>query len=136
MLDTLVILQCCGVFFSTHAGFQQGFCSKWIMRLCYKGISLVFIQDGGWRRKTGVVPLSEILTCLPGNHHCVSNNFFLALPYAIRKDLGEKALFNANLLRIESSVLSKCKSVVYTDARKCKIRNECVDFLSSNCISS
>lgn len=123
-------------YFSTHAVFQQGFCSEWTKRLCYDGISLVFTQDGGWRRKTRVVPLSQILTCLPGDHHCVSNNFSLPLPYTVQKDLGDEALFNANWLRIGSNVLSKCKSVVYTDARKCKTRNESVDFLSSNCISS
>lgn len=56
MLDILVILQCDGFFFPIRAGFQQRSCPEWTMRLRYKGISLVFTQDGGRRRKTGVVP--------------------------------------------------------------------------------
>lgn len=106
--------------------------------LYYTGISLGFIKDGGWRRTTSVFPLSETIIFLPENHQCVTKIFFffLALPYVTRKAFGENTLFNANLLRIECTVLRKCKSVVYTDARKCKIRIEYVDFLSSNCISS
>lgn len=80
---------------------------------------MVFIKDGGWRT-TGVFPLSETIIFLPGNHHCVTKIFFffLALPYVTRKDFGEDTPFNANLLRIDCTVLRKCKSVVYTDARK------------------
>lgn len=97
---------------------------------------MVFIKDGGWTRTTGVFQLSETIIFLPENRHCVTKIFFLALPYFARNDFGEDTPFNANLLRIECTVLRKCKSVVYTDARKCKIINEYVDFLSSNCISS
>lgn len=58
MLD---ILQRGGVFFFNLVGFQQGFCSEWTMRVCYTGISLVFIKDGGWR-KTGRQQVSSHLS--------------------------------------------------------------------------
>lgn len=122
--------------FSSHDGFQQGFCLEWTTKLCYKGLSLVFAQDGAGAGNQVSSHCQGYSLLFMGTITVPATTFFLALPYAVRMDLGKEALFKANLLRIESSVLSKCKSVVYTDARKCKIRNEYVDFLSSNCISS
>lgn len=97
------------------------------------------MEAGGRQEDNRCLPIYQRHFLIPENHHCVTKIFFfffLALPYVTRKDFGEDTPFSANLLRIECTVLRKCKSVVYTDARKCKIRNEYVDFLSSNCISS